>query len=115
FGGVGVGAAWFAWRTVREAIDADKPRRPASPTTAGARRSGVRGLWLMAFFWNALAFPIAGLVVADVLAGGDLIALIVLIFPLVGLFLLWSAVALTWKELRQRFGGAQAPGGTARQ
>jgi hypothetical protein len=52
---------------------------------------------VFAFFWNALSFPIAILVVSDVVTSGEWAGLLVLLFPLVGVGLLWAAISVTWK------------------
>ena len=63
-------------------------------------------LWVFAFFWNVVSFPIAILVVRDVVtANGEWVALLVLLFPLIGVLVLWAAIASTVSLLR-RGGGS---------
>jgi hypothetical protein len=54
--------------------------------------SGFLGLALFTFLWNAIAFPIAGIVILESWKGGDWVALLVLIFPLVGLLMIWAVI-----------------------
>ena len=107
FGGVGVGALYMLYRTLRPA----RPRfaatgsRPTPNTIASDQRGGVLMLWVFAFFWNAISFPIAFLFVPEVLESHDWVGLFVLIFPLVGVLLLWGCVSGTLNYFRR--GGAQ--------
>ena len=103
FGGVGVGALWFAARNALDLFFPGRRQRRDTPAAHIARDGKVtlRTTWLMAFFWNALAIPICALALMDVFAGGDKMALLVLVFPLVGLLLLWGAVAATWARIRE--------------
>ena len=76
---------------------------------AGAQAQGnatPRFLWVFAFFWNAMSWPIAFLAVPDIVENGEWAGLLVLLFPLVGLGLLWAAVSATWNAWLARRGGA---------
>ena len=107
FGGVGVGALYMLYRTLKP----DRPRvaaagaRPTPNTIASDQRGGVVMLWVFAFFWNAISFPIAFLFVPEVLESHDWVGLFVLIFPLVGVLLLWGCISGTINYFRR--GGAQ--------
>src|SRR5262249_23948299 len=100
FGGVGLGALWMLPAMFRDSPDKQKAQQPA-PMSNPARsvKSDVRGSviasWIFAIFWNALARPVAIGVVPDLLRKGEWLALIILLFPLVGIFLLWSAISST--------------------
>ncbi len=63
-------------------------------------KSGMVALWGMTIFWNAISFPAAILAIPDVLAKGDYIGLVVLLFPIIGLGLLYWAIKATlqWKR-----------------
>jgi len=102
FGGVGVGALWVAAKVVREPARRKAHRAPPPAAAAmQAAGSGTGGLWIMAVFWNAIAFPAAALAVPQAIASGDWLVLIVLIFPLIGVGLLWGAIAATFGRLRR--------------
>jgi hypothetical protein len=91
FGGVGVGAVGFALRTVFPSLQ--------------VRSSAVAGVlihWVFAFFWNALSFPIAILAVPPAIEEGEYLVLLVLLFPLFGVLMLWSAIMGTVGLLRRR-------------
>ena len=104
FGGVGVGALVVAARTLftskmpLQDVNREKVSHKPTPTKAS---SGVAGLWVFAFFWNALSFPIGFLVVPEAIQNGEWIVLLVLLFPLIGLLILWSAIASTFGWLRR--------------
>jgi hypothetical protein len=101
FGGVGVGALFLGVRGLfgKKGIDisARGMRRKSS------QDAGVSFLWIFAFFWNAVSFPVAILVVPQAWQGGEWGALFVLLFPLVGLLILWGAIAATIQVIRARF------------
>ena len=105
FGGVGVGALWvlatgFRGEGSRKAARARRPQ-PIEAAAMQTEGSGIGGLWLMAIFWNAIAFPAAMLAIPQAIATGDWLVLFVLIFPLVGVGLLWAAIAATVGRLRR--------------
>ena len=100
FGGVGLGALYMFVKLLRGEREEDK-----QPTMAAGPGGGALALWVFAFFWNVISFPIALIAVPDILKNGEWLGLLVLIFPLVGLFLLWAAVKSTWTAIRM--GGAQ--------
>jgi hypothetical protein len=84
FGGVGVAALWVLVRTLF-----------SSKGPSSAAPSGLVGTWIFTFMWNVLAFPIAFVVVPGAVAKGEWAVLFVLIFPLIGVLLLWGAVSST--------------------
>lgn len=90
FGGVGVGALAALVSILRGG--------QGGPSNV----SGAGWLWIFAFFWNALSFPIAILVVQDVMKTGEWGALFVLLFPLVGIGVIWAAAAASWKAFVER-------------
>ncbi|MDQ3027530.1 MAG: DUF3592 domain-containing protein [Pseudomonadota bacterium] len=98
FGGVGLGA-------LIAGIVSLFPKRQGK---GRRKRSGagatVAGLWLFAFFWNAIAFPVSFLTVPEMIADGAWMGLLIMIFPLIGLMILWAAIHATWGLLRR--GGA---------
>ncbi|MCM2327102.1 MAG: DUF3592 domain-containing protein, partial [Lysobacter sp.] len=115
FGGVGVGALVAMVHVLRgkgsEAAGASAQQGldRALGTVGKGGQSSARFLWIFAFFWNALSWPIAILVVRDVAASGEWLALIVLLFPLVGLLVLWGAIATSWKSFREGRRGTEPP------
>jgi hypothetical protein len=105
FGGVGVGALWVIGKILREpGRTASGKARTAQAVAAAPLRSagsGLGGIWFMAILWNALSFPIAILAVPQGIASGEWLVLLVLLFPLVGLALLWAAIRGTVGRLRR--------------
>ncbi len=96
FVGVGLGGIKLARRIFTE------PEGGVQPKAKGA--SGAGGLWFFALVWNAISFPMAALIVPEALADGEWGALFVLLFPLIGIAVLWAAVVTTVGQLR---GGAR--------
>ena len=104
FGGVGVGALvaiFFILRGDRKATKKDRAAAAAAASAVAQQSSGAGFLWVFAFFWNAIAFPIAALTVPDIIRTGEWIGLFVLLFPLVGVGLLWAAIAATVQRFRR--------------
>ena len=99
FGGVGVGALWVAGKVLF-----DSQKKGASPARRIADDStkGPAFLWIFAFFWNVISFPIALAVVPQAIADGEWAGLLVLLFPLVGLLVLWGAVGASIAHFRRK-------------
>jgi len=112
FGAVGLGALWMVRRIFTEP-DADPPgakgraRKPPSQAAANAA-SGAGGLWFFALMWNAISFPAAALAIPQGLAEGEWGVLFVLLFPLIGIGVLWAAIAATVERLRRGSAGASS-------
>lgn len=102
FGGVGLGAIYVACRVF-------VPVRPskASPEE-GAGALGT--LWAVTFFWNVISFPIAILLLPQIIAEREWLGLFVLVFPAIGVLILWGAIQGTWNVLRH---GSVTPTGAA--
>ncbi len=113
FGGVGLGLLIFAWRMKPEK-DADKPEYTKSPwllndkwQTAIIRSSSKTTMWVawgIAAFWNLISAVLPFVVYEEVVKKGNYPALLGLLFPLVGIWLLTWAIrrTLEWR----RFGAA---------
>lgn len=90
-----------------EASASDQPwlewRDWASAEIKSDGKAGMYISWAVAVVWNSIALPAGIIGVREALAG-NLIALVALLFPLVGLALVWWAISLTlnWR----RFGPA---------
>src|SRR5207244_4256705 len=115
FGGVGVGALWFLVRTVRGSPPTARAkgavRSSATARASSDPRSGLLMMWIFAFFWNVITLPIAILVVRDVVMGsGEWGTLLVLLFPLVGILVLWGAIASTVGLWRRGHGALSLQG-----
>jgi hypothetical protein len=120
FGGVGVGALVamvFVLKGKGEggAQDAvDRALGSRSGATGASDTSTPRFLWIFAFFWNALSWPIAILALGDIVENGEWVGLLVLLFPLVGLGLLWAAVSTTWNAFVEKRRGVDPARARAR-
>lgn len=108
FGGAGLAMILFGLRGKRTIVTAETAERPwlARPEWAENRirsnaRLGMYAIWFFAVIWNAISAP-AAFVIPDVWRKEGALALVVLLFPLVGAGLLFWAVKLT-REWR-RFG-----------
>ncbi len=74
--------------------------KQAGPVESGAHQ-GLIGLWIFALIWNLIAFPMALLVVPDLVRGGQWVGLLVLLFPLVGALLLWGCISQSIGQLHR--------------
>jgi hypothetical protein len=103
FGAVGMGALYALTRVLGgKSAKRDPAHRGVG--IASDARSGIIGLWAFAFLWNVISFPIALLFVPQLINDGEWVGLLVVLFPLIGLFLVWTAIKATWAYLRR--GGA---------
>ncbi len=107
FGGVGVGALWFLVHTLR-GEPAQRPAKARARASASGG-AGVLGLWVFAFFWNAISVPIALLVLPDVIRKEEWIGLLVLLFPFFGALMIWGAISQTIAAFRRRSMPSDAP------
>lgn len=114
FGGVGVGgiAGTIAGRRRVEGGRSREARHPAAPwlwredwasrRIGDSSRSGMWGAWIFTGLWNLISLPSAVLGAREALERGHHAALLVLIFPVVGVGLLVWAVRATLRY--RRFG-----------
>ena len=113
FGGVGLGLLIFVWRAAPEK-DPNQPEYKELPwllndawQTASIRSSAktaMWGAWAFAAFWNLISAALPFLLYEEVVEKENYIALVGLLFPLVGIGLLIWAIrrTLEWR----RFGAA---------
>jgi hypothetical protein len=113
FGGAGLGLIIWVFRSPK-AKDLSAPEFVDKPWLAnedwqtGIVRSGSRAYmwftWGFAAFWNLISAPLPFVLYEEVVNKGNTIALVGLIFPVVGVGLLWWAISRTleWR----RFGPA---------
>lgn len=113
FGGVGLGLLIFVFRAAPEK-DASKPEYQNSPwllndkwqtpTISSGSKTAMWGAWAFAAFWNLISAVVPFLVYREVMEKQNTIALVGLLFPLIGIGLLVWAIrrTLEWR----RFGAA---------
>lgn len=104
FGGVGVGLIVFGFLSPREK-DPDDPAYAGAPWLANdswqtssirsQSRTAMWGIWAFAAFWNLISAPLPFVLVEEVTEKQNYLALIGLLFPLVGIGLLTWAVRRT--------------------
>jgi hypothetical protein len=97
FGGVGLGALYAMVRIIK----AGKPKEESVATRdkrviAASTDGSVAFMWIFALFWNGISWPIAILAVPEMLQAENWVGLLVLVFPLIGLMLLWAAIKMTF-------------------
>ncbi len=109
FGGVGLGLLIAAWRTPAEK-DRTEPRFVDAPWLmnddwqSGEILSGSKaamwGAWIFAGFWNAVSAPLPFLLYDEVTNRQNYVALVGLLFPIVGMGLLYWAIrrTLEWRR-----------------
>jgi hypothetical protein len=113
FGGVGLGLLIFLWKAPKEK-DASLPEYQdapwllnhdwETPTIRSSSRAAMWGAWAFAAFWNLISSVTPFMAYKEVTANQNYLALIALLFPLVGIGLITWAVrrTLEWR----RFGPA---------
>ena len=113
FGGVGFGLIYAAFRTPKK-TDATLPQYADTPwllndkwqtdTIRSSSKATMWAAWGFALFWNLISAPLPFVLFDEVTNKQNYIALVGLLFPLVGIGLLWWAIAraLEWR----RFGPA---------
>ena len=113
FGGVGFGLIYAAFRTPKK-TDATLPQYVDTPwllndkwqtdTIRSSSKATMWAAWGFALFWNLISAPLPFVLFDEVTNKQNYIALVGLLFPLVGIGLLWWAIAraLEWR----RFGPA---------
>ena len=109
FGGFGVGLLIFTWRQPPEK-DRSDPRyrdRPwlldeawQSPTIRSSSKASMYGIWIFAAFWNLISAPIPFMLYEEVVEKQNTIALVGLLFTVVGIGLLTWAIrrTLEWRR-----------------
>ena len=95
FGGVGLGAAWVMLSSLFTSDTPPATWTPGTPAPAARRSSGLGGQWAFTIMWNAIALPISFIAVPGIWQSGEWIGLIILIFPLIGVLMLWGAISST--------------------
>jgi hypothetical protein len=100
FGAVGLGALGVM---VSMMLPESEPEEGEGITSDAG--SSFVGLAIFTFLWNAIAFPIAGVMVMEVMKSGDWAALFVLLFPLIGLLMIWGTIVSAFNWIRR--GGAR--------
>jgi len=113
FGGFGLGLLIFVWRAAPEK-DANQPEYKdapwllndawQTPTIRSSSKTAMWGAWGFAAFWNLISAPLPFVLYEEVTRKENYIALVGLLFPLVGVGLLVWAIrrTLEWR----RFGPA---------
>jgi hypothetical protein len=101
FGAVGLGAFWV----LTKVLGGDEPEKPQEGPRSSDARRGLIHAWVFTVLWNSVAIPAAILAVPQMLERKDYVGLFVLIFPLIGIFVLWAAISATIGYLRR--GGAR--------
>lgn len=109
FGGIGLGLLIAAWRAPKEK-DATLPEYQDAPwlmndnwQTATIKSSSKNSMWFawgFAALWNLISVPLPFLLYEEVVEKANYLALVALLFPLVGIGLLVWAVkrTLEWKS-----------------
>ncbi len=108
FGGLGLGLLIAAWRAPKEK-DSALPEYQGAPwllnddwqtaTIRSSSKSSMWGAWTFAVIWNLISAPLPFVLYEEVLAKENYIALVGLLFPVVGIGLLVWAMrrTLEWR------------------
>ncbi len=107
FGGIGGGIIYWGWRGKRTV---DTPEVNDKPWLANTdwhdnsifsdAKGGMYATWGFAVFWNLISFPVAIFGFEEIWKDEGWLALLVLLFPLIGLVLIYFAIKSTmeWKR-----------------
>lgn len=104
FPAVGLGALWVLWAIWFKPDDDVAANQVSKPGPSGwleykAESSGAAQLGMFALFWNLISFPIAGVFLMNP-SGGSAIKWLVLLFPLIGLALIWGVIWMAYSRWR---------------
>jgi hypothetical protein len=125
FGGVGFGlliGGLVAYRTgrVRAALATSNPEAPwmwkadwAAGRIVSSSKAMMLATLIFAAFWNLVSAPLWFVLPHEIIEKGNLLALLGLLFPAIGLFLVWRAIVaiITWWKFGQSvFQMASVPG-----
>ena len=104
FGGVGLGLLIVAWRAPKEK-DASLPEYQGAPwllnddwqtaTIKSSSKSSMWGAWIFAVMWNLISSPLPFVLYEEVMEKENTLAIVGLLFPIVGIGLLVWAVRRT--------------------
>lgn len=109
FGGFGGGMMFYVWRMPRKKNE-DDPRFADSPwllddawqtaTIRSSSKASMVGVWLFAAFWNLISAPLPFVLYEEVVDKQNTLALVGLLFPLVGVGLFVWAIrrTLEWRR-----------------
>jgi hypothetical protein len=106
FGGVGlaalVGGGLFLFR--KKSTKPEGSTKGAAPNEArieGAGKGPAIGLWVFALIWNGVSWPMAFVVLSKIMVNREWLGLIIILFPLIGLSVLWGAIKSTVTLMRR--------------
>ncbi len=104
FTGIGCGLIFLAFYGARllqskQRLQAEHPAEPwlwqpdwAQGRVKSKTRANTIGAWILAIFWNIVSMPVAFLTFSQIAKQKSAVALIVLIFPILGVYLLIRAI-----------------------
>jgi len=108
FGGFGFALVYFSFKSKKETTRSQaelmqpwltRPEWENGDIKSGAK-TGMVAAWGVSVFWNAISFPAAIAAMPEIIAKMEYKALAVLVFPLIGLGLLYWAIkkTLQWRR-----------------
>ncbi len=98
---ISIGAVWFTIKAIctpSSEISAPSLGGNARTIESDTKR-GLISIWFMTVFWNLVSLPLSFIFIQG-LSGRTWYLILVLVFPFLGMFLLWTAVKATLDRLR---------------
>lgn len=98
FGVIALGVGGAGWLVLGAALALAAGRESGESVPKAATGAGF--LWIFAVLWNGFSLLVAFLVLPDALADEEWAALLVLLFPFVGILLWWGAAGATSNAIK---------------
>ena len=108
FGGVGL-AALVGGGFILLRKEPSKKKRAQGPSAEASNEAQIQGagkgmaigLWIFALIWNGVSWPMAYVILSRIMVNREWLGFLIVLFPLIGLSILWGAIKYTVTLLRR--------------
>jgi hypothetical protein len=101
FGGVGLAAFVGGSFMLLGKASKKKTGTAANEAQIEGAGKGAIGLWIFALIWNGVSWPMAYVILSKIMVNREWVGLLIVLFPLVGLSILWGAIKNTVTLMRR--------------